>query len=277
MTDRRLPLALFALTGLGNAVLARLVEAGFAPDLVVTRAERMPYPYEAIPNIEEVAARAGVPCLVDTAGEQMLLERSATLLLVATYHRRIAAHLLSRCGMAINLHPSILPRNRGPTPFFWSIRNGDDQAGVTAHLLTDALDAGDICLQRSIQVDPEETQSTLRRRLGDLAADIAVAAVRKHAEKSLEFTAQAEREATTYPRIGEQQRQLDFAGTGATLVRHINALREWPLALFGERRVLRVLTTKPPTPGIAPATVLAMEGAVCRVRAADADMVLQLD
>jgi methionyl-tRNA formyltransferase len=277
MTDRRLQLALFALTGLGNAVLARLVQAGFAPDLLVTRAEPMPYPYEALPFIGDAASRVDVECLVDVEGEQKVLEYGAELLLVATYHRRIGANLASRCGAAINLHPSLLPHNRGPNPFFWAIRNGDQQAGVTAHLLTDRLDAGDICLQRAIPVHPDETQSTLRRRLSDLAAEIAVETVSAHAKDKLKFSVQPELGATAYPRVGEKERQLDFTNMAETVIRHVNALREWPLALFGDRRVLRVLDTKPPTSGVNPAAVLAIEGAVCCVRAADADMVLQLD
>src|SRR5262249_9770649 len=104
-----------------------------------------------------------------------------------------------------------------------------------------------------------------------------VTIVRAHRQGRLKFSAQSEQGATAHPRLGEEQRRLDLADTGATLTRHVNALREWPLALLGNRRVLRVLAMKPPTPGAAPGTVLEMQGTICRVRAADGDLILQLD
>jgi methionyl-tRNA formyltransferase len=163
MIDHQYRFVLFALTGLGNVVLERLIEAGHAPDLIVTRAERMPYPYDAIPFIGEVASRASVACLIDTDGENEVARRGAELLLIATYHRRVVAGLACKCRVAINLHPSILPRNRGPNPFFWSIRNGDSDTGVTAHLLAEELDAGDVCLQRRIPIGAEETSLVILR------------------------------------------------------------------------------------------------------------------
>jgi methionyl-tRNA formyltransferase len=277
MIDRKYQFVLFALTGLGNAVLERLIEVGHAPDFIVTRAERGAYPYDALPFVGEVASRAGLTCLIDKDGEQKLAAGGAELLLVATYHRRIGVGLTGKCKTAINLHPSILPRNRGPNPFFWSIRNGDSETGVTAHQLTEELDAGDVCMQRRVQICPDETQSTLRRKLGQLAAETAVEIVRAYASGSLRFHPQCEQDATSYPRVEDRQRELDLTASGAAVVRHINALRDWPLALSGGRRVVQTLKVAPPSPGASPATVLAIDGAVCRVRVADADLVLQLD
>jgi len=277
MTASKFSFVLFALTGLGNIVLKRLIDSQLAPDLVVTRAERMSYPYEQLPYIGDAASQSGVTCLVDVEGEKEVVRRGAELALIATYHRRIVGDVASQCGLAINLHPSILPRNRGASPFFWSIRNGDRDSGVTAHLLSERLDAGDICMQQSIPIVADETQSTLRRKLGVLAAEIAVKVVRAHSSRCLAFHPQFERDATSYPRLDDQRRQLNLTETGAAVVRHVNALRDWPLAMLGDRRVRQVLKVAPATAGALPAAMLAMEGTVCRVRAADTDLVLQLD
>src|SRR5262249_10868796 len=135
----------------------------------------------------------------------------------------------------------------------------------------------DIFLQQSAPIAADETQSTLRHKLGVLAAEIAVKVVRAHSSGSLAFHPQSEGNATSYPRVDDQHRQLDLTETGAAVLRHVNALRAWPLALLGGRRVRQVLEVAPVTSGAPPATMLAMDGAVCRVRAADADLVLQLD
>jgi methionyl-tRNA formyltransferase len=276
MTARRLKLALFALTGIGNVVLERLVAEGLAPDLVVTRAEPRPYPYEPLPFIGDNASGANVAWTTDTIGERDVTERGAELLLLATYHRRVGAGIAAKCEAAINLHPALLPRNRGPNPFFWSIRNGDATTGVTAHRLADKLDAGDICAQQSLQIGDDETQSSLRRRLAHLAADIAVTVVRGYRAGTLAFHPQTERDATSYPRVDDAQRQLAFGASGATIMRQVNALRDWPLALLGDRRVLRVVDALPPTSGVAPGAVVTADGDIRRVRAGDSDVILQL-
>jgi methionyl-tRNA formyltransferase len=52
----------------------------------------------------------------------------------------------------IGVHPSLLPRHRGPNPYFWTIDSGDHDAGVTLHALAPEYDTGAILLQRSISV-----------------------------------------------------------------------------------------------------------------------------
>jgi methionyl-tRNA formyltransferase len=242
-------LILFALTGLGNAVLERLAAEGLAPDLLVTRAEPGPYPYEALPFIGEVASRLGIPHKLDVAGESDVVARGASLLLAATYHRRIGARVRNACGAAINLHPSLLPRNRGPNPFFWAIHNGDRMTGVTAHALTEGLDDGAICGQAKLPIAADETQTSLRRKLSALAADVAVSTVKLSCVGALEFRAQDEEAATSYPRVGDALLQLDLARPADHTLRHVNALREWPLARLGELKVRRVLAVEPRSDG----------------------------
>ncbi len=50
------------------------------------------------------------------------------------------------------MHPSLLPRHRGPNPYFWSIDCGDLEAGVTLHTLAPEYDTGTLLLQRAIPV-----------------------------------------------------------------------------------------------------------------------------
>lgn len=55
---------------------------------------------------------------------------------------------------ALNLHPSALPRFRGPNPVFWQMRAGVARAAVTLHVATGAVDAGPIVVQRWLEVAP---------------------------------------------------------------------------------------------------------------------------
>jgi methionyl-tRNA formyltransferase len=65
---------------------------------------------------------------------------------------------------AINLHPALLPYNRGAYPNVWSIVDRTP-AGVTLHVIDPGVDTGDIIAQRTIPVEPTDTGSTLYARL----------------------------------------------------------------------------------------------------------------
>ena len=64
----------------------------------------------------------------------------------------------------INLHPSLLPYNRGAHPNVWSIIEGTP-AGTTLHYIDPGVDSGDIIAQREVAVEPIDTGETLYRRL----------------------------------------------------------------------------------------------------------------
>jgi methionyl-tRNA formyltransferase len=58
---------------------------------------------------------------------------------------------LPRLG-CLNVHPSLLPANRGPVPLFWTFREGSEVTGVTIHLMDEGMDSGDILAQEVIEV-----------------------------------------------------------------------------------------------------------------------------
>ena len=62
---------------------------------------------------------------------------------------------------AINFHGSLLPKYRGRTPHVWAIINGETQTGVTAHLIDQNMDSGDIIHQIPIEINPEATGADL--------------------------------------------------------------------------------------------------------------------
>src|SRR5260370_31490494 len=70
------------------------------------------------------------------------------ILLVFGFNWRLPREVLEvpRLG-ALNVHPSALPRYRGPSPVIWAIRNGDPFLGVTVHRMTGRIDAGPVLAQ----------------------------------------------------------------------------------------------------------------------------------
>lgn len=65
----------------------------------------------------------------------------------------------------IGVHPSLLPRHRGPDPYFWAIYQGDEVTGVTAHRIAADYDTGDILGQRTLRLEPTWNAWNLARAL----------------------------------------------------------------------------------------------------------------
>jgi methionyl-tRNA formyltransferase len=101
-----------------------------------------------------------------------LAELEPDLIIVACYPRLIPAQIRNAAKIAaLNIHPSLLPRHRGPDPLFWTFHAGDDAAGITIHHLSDLFDAGDILLQESTGIRADESLPVLEQRLARLAAN----------------------------------------------------------------------------------------------------------
>jgi methionyl-tRNA formyltransferase len=101
-------------------------------------------------------------------------------LVISVYlNQRIKAPLIALPKLGcINIHPALLPRNRGLFPYFWVLANGDEETGVTVHRVDEKFDTGGIILQERLPVRPEDTIQSLAYRSCVLGADMLVEAVR---------------------------------------------------------------------------------------------------
>jgi methionyl-tRNA formyltransferase len=72
---------------------------------------------------------------------------------------------------ACNLHPGLLPFNRGSAPNAWPLVDGTP-AGVTLHAMEAEIDTGAILAQREVATTPADTAFTLYQRLGDASFDL---------------------------------------------------------------------------------------------------------
>jgi len=71
---------------------------------------------------------------------------------------------------AVNIHPSLLPKYRGPTPAFWALYHGEQETGVTFHQMTPKIDEGEIVGQYSFSIKPDWGEDDINRYAFDLAA-----------------------------------------------------------------------------------------------------------
>lgn len=121
----------------------------------------------AVPSIMQLVWQRRIPvweidCMRHPDTIATLASYQADLWCVACFSKRFPHALfeLPRLG-CLNVHPSLLPENRGPVPLFWTFREGLDATGVTVHFLEERMDAGDIVVQERIMVPDGITYNDL--------------------------------------------------------------------------------------------------------------------
>ncbi len=73
---------------------------------------------------------------------------------------------------SFNLHASLLPLLRGGAPIHWAIINGFKETGITLMRMVKKMDAGAIIKQKSCSIEPNETTSTLTKKLATIACEV---------------------------------------------------------------------------------------------------------
>ena len=108
------------------------------------------------------------------------------LICVSCFPHRLPPAILNlpRLG-CLNVHPSLLPRFRGPVPLFWALRSGVPETGVTVHFMDENFDTGDVALQRPFPLPDGITHAELETQLAQIGADLLVDAVQKAAAGTL--------------------------------------------------------------------------------------------
>jgi methionyl-tRNA formyltransferase len=86
-------------------------------------------------------------------------------ILVANFSEKIPQKIIKLAKKeALNIHPSILPQYKGPDPFFWVLKHGEEISGITVHKLTEKWDSGDILLTHTFKINLIDTYATLTHK-----------------------------------------------------------------------------------------------------------------
>ncbi len=160
--------------------------------------------------------RYGVTSLVAKSGDDptitsALQSLEPDLICIATFPWLLRSAILdvARHG-AINIHPSLLPRHRGPNPYFWTYYHGDTESGVTVHLATARADAGPILRQESFPVPRGLGVAQLHTRCAGLGATLLQHTLREFEGAVDAATAQDESLATPAPRVKPEVPMVDY-------------------------------------------------------------------
>ena len=138
---------------------------------------------------------------------------SIDIILMSCYGYRLPVEIiaLGKVG-CFNLHPSLLPQYRGPEPIFWQMKQNCEK-GVSWHLVTNELDAGDIVKQKPVYLEDGESFSEIRMSLAINGADLMLELLADLAVDELTRTVQPEEAASYYPYPTQDDFVVDTAWT----------------------------------------------------------------
>ncbi len=129
----------------------------------------------------------------------------------------------------IGVHPSLLPRHRGPDPTTWAILSGDDVTGVTVHRIAAEYDTGAILEQETLPIDPLWNAWNLARALDRPSLRALRRTVMRFARgESVPEKPQDERFATEAPLLEEEASGIRWTWPTERILRHIRALAPAP-------------------------------------------------
>ena len=175
---------------------------------------------------------------------------------------------------AINLHGSLLPKYRGRCPINWAVLNGEKEAGVTLHYMTEKPDAGDILAQEKFPIGPDDTALDVHQKAAKAAAVLLKKALPKLKKGTLKGIPQDNEKSTYYGGRKPADGVIDFNKSAAEIRNLVRAVtRPYPgaFAFLGEKKYLfwqvsEVKAAKKASPGTilstSPLTVACGKGAI---------------
>ncbi len=200
------------------------------------------------------------------------------LIVVAAYGKILPKTILDlpACG-CINIHASLLPKYRGAAPMQWAIAQGETHSGVTIMQVSEELDAGDILLQKSVDLKPDETGGSLHATLSVLGARALLEAMTLFKQGKLVVTPQ-DKDAVTYaPLLKKEDGEIDWTQSAVSIERRIRAFHPWPSSYtwLGNKR-LKILAARLSTVegSAAPGTIISRQDKVLTVATGQGSLTL---
>ncbi|MDR3131227.1 MAG: methionyl-tRNA formyltransferase [Treponema sp.] len=148
----------------------------------------------------------------------------------------------------INIHPSLLPKYRGPTPIQAAILNRDAETGVSIQRIALEMDAGDILAQERFPLTGRETAASLSGIAAQKGAEMLAAIVRKLAASSggIAGTHQNPGEAVYCRLLKKEDGRIDWKAGALEIDARIRAFNPWPLCMtFHGKTELYILEGRP--------------------------------
>jgi methionyl-tRNA formyltransferase len=214
-------------------VLEKLAVSKYKPQLVITGRDRKKgrgQALEATP-VKIEAQKHHIPISYELSD----VDGNFDLAILVAYGHIVPNDILENPKFHfLNVHPSLLPKYRGPSPIQNAILKGENETGVTIIKLDEKLDHGPIISQKSIAIENTDTHATLIEKLGRLGVNLLMEYLPKYVDGSITPAPQVHEFATTTQKITKKDGYISIENlpNKEELDRKIRAFYPWPTVWF---------------------------------------------
>ena len=153
----------------------------------------------------------------------------AELIIVAAFGQILPKEALSVPKLGcLNVHPSLLPRHRGPSPVADALLCGEPFTGVTTMLMDEGMDSGPILTQSRIAISSIDTTGSLTAKLAYVGAGLLMETIPKWLGGEVEAKPQDESQVTYSRLISNKDSEVDWHLPAVELWRQVRAFSPWP-------------------------------------------------
>lgn len=177
---KKTPIIFFGTEDFSAVSLQKLIDEGFKIAGIITKPDSRKGRGQKLqtPKVKQIGEKFNIPVLQPQKISEITdfvkkFEKPAGVLV--SFGRIIPQEIIDLFTPAIvNVHPSLLPKYRGPSPIESAILNGDEKTGVSLMKLSKEMDAGDVYSQEEIELSKTETASDLYKTCGEIGAEMLV-------------------------------------------------------------------------------------------------------
>ncbi len=221
----------FALPALERLIFSehQVVSVYTQPDKPAGRGRELSFPPVKRLALEHGLEVRQVKSFAEPGAIQSLTQLRPDVIVVAALGQILPPEVLAIPPFGcLNLHPSLLPRHRGPTPIPAAILASDDWTGVSIMLMDEGIDSGPILAQRRVAIAPQDTTGSLTRKLAQIAAQLLEETLPRWLSRSLTPQPQREEGATYTKLLSKGEGEIDWQLPASQIWRRVRAFYPWP-------------------------------------------------
>lgn len=238
----------------GVPILIELVKK-FDVSAVVTEIDKPAGRNRSItsPPIKQIAQKLNIRCFQPLELKknpnftEQLSQLVPDLIIVAAYGKFLPKAILNlpKHG-CLNVHPSLLPKYRGPSPIQTAILNGEKETGVTIILLDEGMDSGDVVIQEKVSIKDDDNYESLAKRLSLLGAELLIKAIPAFLDNEINLKTQNGEQATFCRKIMKENGKINWQSSAEEICNKIRAFNPWPAGYtFWENKKFDILKASP--------------------------------
>lgn len=177
------------------------------------------------------------PDRLDEAAVEEIKNQKPDIIIVASYGKILPKTILEIPGFkCVNIHPSLLPKWRGPSPIQNALLAGEEGTGTSIMIMDEKMDTGDILSQRKVPIEKHETASELIRKLAAESASLLIETLPLWIEGKITPQKQDDSQSTMCQLIERADGKIIWSENAETIYNQYRAFHPWPgVFTFWER------------------------------------------